>query len=51
VPAFAWGDTGERMTRDAFLKIVERVMPRRGVAVTDEVKAMLGAIYDHALGG
>jgi UDP-N-acetylglucosamine diphosphorylase/glucosamine-1-phosphate N-acetyltransferase len=49
VPAFAWGDTGERMTRDAFLKIVERVMPRRGVAVTDEVKAMLGAIYDHAV--
>src|SRR3972149_4416313 len=30
-PPFAWGDAGERMTRDAFLKIAERVLPRRQV--------------------
>lgn len=48
VPPFAWGDTGERMAREAFVKIVERVMPRREVEVTDEVKRMLEAIYDHA---
>lgn len=48
VSAFAWGDTGDRMTRDAFLKIAGRVMPRRGVNVTEEVRRMLVAIYDHA---
>ncbi len=48
VPPFAWGGTGERMTREAFLKIAERVMPRRGVAVTDEARRMLEAIYDYA---
>jgi UDP-N-acetylglucosamine diphosphorylase/glucosamine-1-phosphate N-acetyltransferase len=51
VPPFAWGDTGERMSREAFVKIVERVMPRRNVEVTDEVKRMLEAIYDHGIGG
>jgi UDP-N-acetylglucosamine diphosphorylase/glucosamine-1-phosphate N-acetyltransferase len=50
VPPFAWGDTGERMAREAFVKIVERVLPRRNVEVTDEVKRMLEAIYDHAVG-
>ncbi len=48
VPPFAWGESGERLARDAFLTIAERVMPRRGVAVTEEVRRMLGAIYDHA---
>jgi len=48
VPPFAWGDTRERLTREAFLTIAERVMPRRGVTVSDEVRGMLGAIYDHA---
>jgi len=47
VPPFAWGDSGERMARDAFVKIVERVMPRRDVKVTDEVRRMLEAVYDH----
>lgn len=50
VPPFAWGDTGERMAREAFVKIVERVMPRRDVAVTDDVRRMLEVIYDHAAG-
>ena len=45
---FAWGESGERLARDAFLTIAQRVMPRRGVTVTDEVRGMLGAIYDHA---
>jgi len=48
VAPFAWGDTGERMGRDAFLAVAERVLPRRGVPVTDEVRRMLGTIYDHA---
>ncbi|MBI2535820.1 MAG: hypothetical protein HYW06_02360 [Gemmatimonadetes bacterium] len=48
VPPFAWGDTGERLTRDAFITIAERVMPRRGVAVTDDARRMLEAIYDYA---
>jgi hypothetical protein len=50
VAPFAWGDTGGRVTRDAFLTVAERVMPRRGVKVTDEVRAMLSAIYGHGLG-
>jgi hypothetical protein len=50
VPPFAWGDTGERLARDGFLTIAGRVMPRRDVKVTDEVKRMLEAIYDHATG-
>jgi UDP-N-acetylglucosamine diphosphorylase/glucosamine-1-phosphate N-acetyltransferase len=50
IPPFAWGDTGERLARDGFLTIAERVMPRRGVAVTEEIRHMLEAIYDHAVG-
>jgi hypothetical protein len=49
VPPFAWGDTGTKMQREGFLKIAERVMPRRQVEVTDAVRAMLEAIYDHAV--
>lgn len=48
VPPFAWGDTGDRLARDAFLTIAGRVMPRRGVNVTDDVRGMLQAIHDHA---
>src|SRR5207244_2775156 len=34
VPPFAWGATGgARMSRDGFLGIAERVLPRRDVAV------------------
>ncbi len=48
VAPFAWGDSGERMARDAFLTLAERVLPRRGVSVTEAVRGMLGTIYDHA---
>jgi UDP-N-acetylglucosamine diphosphorylase/glucosamine-1-phosphate N-acetyltransferase len=49
IPAFAWGGAGpERMTRDGFLRIAERVLPRRDVAVDDAVRACLGRIYDWA---
>jgi UDP-N-acetylglucosamine diphosphorylase/glucosamine-1-phosphate N-acetyltransferase len=47
VAPFAWGGgSRERMTRDGFLKIVERVLPRRDVEVTEQMKAVLGRIYD-----
>jgi len=47
VAPFAWGGgSRERMTREGFLKIVERVLPRRDVEVTDELRAVLGRIYD-----
>lgn len=50
VPPFAWGNSDGVMQRDGFLKIATRVLPRRQVDVTDEVRGMLGAIYDHATG-
>lgn len=50
VPPFAWGDRGV-MRRDGFLDIAARVMPRRDVAVTDQVRHTLGRIYDHAVSG
>jgi len=47
VPPFSWGGTGsERMTREGFLAIVERVLPRRNVAVDDATRADLGRMYD-----
>ena len=48
VPPFAWGggSSRERMTREGFLRIAERVLPRRDVEVTDELRAVLGRIYD-----
>ena len=49
VAPFAWGGTGSaRMSRDGFLKIVERVLPRRDVLVTDAMRAVLGKAYDWA---
>jgi UDP-N-acetylglucosamine diphosphorylase/glucosamine-1-phosphate N-acetyltransferase len=47
VAPFAWGgSTRERMSRDGFLKIVERVLPRRDVAVTGTTRQVLGRMYD-----
>jgi len=47
VPPFAWGGVGDgRMTKDGFLKIAGRVLPRRDVAVDDATRAMLERIYD-----
>jgi UDP-N-acetylglucosamine diphosphorylase/glucosamine-1-phosphate N-acetyltransferase len=46
VPPFAWGVTGgERVTEEGFLKVAERVMPRREVAFTAERRASLAATY------
>lgn len=46
VPPFAWGASGaEQLTEEGFLRIAERVMPRRDVSVTDERRASLVAIF------
>ena len=52
VPPFAWGASGAqpaRMTRDGFLKVAARVLPRRDVAVDASVRATLSRIYDWAI--
>jgi len=50
VPAFAWGGAGPgRMTREGFLKIVARVLPRRDVPVDDATRAVLGRVHDWCL--
>ena len=50
VPPFAWGAEGGRdggrVSREGFLKIVERVLPRRDVAVDEGTRAVLGRVYD-----
>jgi UDP-N-acetylglucosamine diphosphorylase/glucosamine-1-phosphate N-acetyltransferase len=47
VPPFAWGGTGrERMTREGFLAIAERVLPRRHVTVDVAMQGYLGRMYD-----
>ena len=47
VPPFAWGGSGrERMTKDGFLRIAERVLPRRDVPVDDATRGCLGRVYD-----
>jgi len=46
IPPFAWGASGsDRMTEEGFLKVAERVMPRREVAFTPERRAALLATY------
>ena len=47
VAPFAWGGaSAERMTRDGFLKTVERVLPRRDETLTPEMREVLGRVYD-----
>jgi len=47
IPPFAWGGDGTaRMTRDGFLQIAGRVLPRRDVPLDDAVRAHLGRLYD-----
>jgi hypothetical protein len=36
------------MSRDGFLKTLERVLPRRDVAVSDATRTVLGRVYDWA---
>jgi UDP-N-acetylglucosamine diphosphorylase / glucose-1-phosphate thymidylyltransferase / UDP-N-acetylgalactosamine diphosphorylase / glucosamine-1-phosphate N-acetyltransferase / galactosamine-1-phosphate N-acetyltransferase len=51
VPPFAWGGDGAtRMTKEGFLKIAGRVLPRRDVVVDEGTRALLGRIYDWNLG-
>jgi len=46
VPPFSWGNAGsERLTQEGFLKIAERVMPRRNVELTPERRASLIATH------
>ena len=45
VRPFAWGVEGEPMNIEGFLTVANRVMPRRNVAVTDEVRRMLEDVY------
>lgn len=48
VPPFAWGGRtkSDRMTRQGFLSVVERVLPRRHVEVNEATRAFLGRAYD-----
>jgi len=49
VPPFAWGGDGDaRMTREGFLRVVERVLPRRDVVVDEATRSVLGRVYDWA---
>ena len=45
VAPFAWGTDGEIMTAEGFLTVASRVMPRRDVALTDEVRRMLEELH------
>jgi UDP-N-acetylglucosamine diphosphorylase/glucosamine-1-phosphate N-acetyltransferase len=47
-PPMAWGFDGKRMSRDGFLAVAARVMPRRMVEVTDDIQASLEHLYRHA---
>ena len=47
VPPFSWGGSGsERMTRQGFLTVAERVLIRRQMDVDDAMRAYLGRAYD-----
>jgi UDP-N-acetylglucosamine diphosphorylase/glucosamine-1-phosphate N-acetyltransferase len=51
VPPFAWGGSGrERMTREGFLRIAERVLRRRDVPVDEATRACFARLYDWATG-
>jgi UDP-N-acetylglucosamine diphosphorylase/glucosamine-1-phosphate N-acetyltransferase len=47
IPSFAWGVDGDRMRKDGFIATAEKVLLRRNVEMTDEIRAMLEAIHDH----
>lgn len=51
VPAMAWGcNSVERMTEDGFLKVAERVLPRREVAWTEARRTALAEMYRRVTG-
>jgi UDP-N-acetylglucosamine diphosphorylase/glucosamine-1-phosphate N-acetyltransferase len=52
VPAFAWGSAGdERLTLDGFLRIAERVLPRRGVEFTAARRRSLELTFARGVDG
>lgn len=52
VRPFAWGSDGtERMTEEGFLRVAERVLPRREVSFTAERRAALSATYRRLTAG
>lgn len=51
IPPFSWGGEGDaRTTRDGFLRVAERVLPRRDVVLDEETRALLSRVYDWATG-
>lgn len=46
IPPFAWGVDGARMSREGFLRIAARVLPRRDVPVDAPMREFLGRLYD-----
>jgi glucose-1-phosphate thymidylyltransferase len=48
LPPFTWGAAGERVTEEGFLRIAGRVMPRRGVELTEARRASLAATWRRA---
>ena len=51
VPPMAWGESGgERMTREGFLAVAERVLPRRQVEVTPERRRALERLWERVTG-
>lgn len=52
VPPFAWGHAGaERMSGEGFLKVAQRVLPRRGIELTAERRESLEALHRRQLAG
>jgi UDP-N-acetylglucosamine diphosphorylase/glucosamine-1-phosphate N-acetyltransferase len=52
VPPMSWGEDGAaRMSREGFLAIAERVMPRRHVEVTPERRKALERLWDRVAEG
>ena len=52
VPPFAWGSAGdERLTAEGFLRIAERVLPRRGVELTAERRRSLELTFARGVAG
>lgn len=51
VPPMAWGESGEAVvSKEGFVAIAERVMPRRKVAITAELRVALNTLWDRVAG-
>ena len=51
-PSFAWGSEGDEfLTAEGFLRIVERVVPRRGRELTAGWRRSLERTFTRATGG